>query len=284
VSDTLESKSLRALAVEVIISEKLVRNVFQPLFPLPNASNSKSNMLERIIHNIFKTSPGKGAIIRTVIGSSGLPEIEEQKRVISEAMENEVVKICEPLLVLLPKDSASDFRRDLKRLLENAVETWNRAQRSESRIEVSLKKAPDGGWVDRYENHERVAQEHADIIAVLFPAVYQTHTAKTTTINHGFTIWTDCSLVQRGKKEFQQQELRNRAAPGPPSGRVRCSTVQNKMSTNNCLSVGPSQYKRQKGVETEKSTLSQTELHICLFLVQKLRSEAISAFFSLSKC
>jgi hypothetical protein len=186
-------------------------------------------MLEHILGGLLKINPAKEAILRVVISTTELADLQGQKESIIHSIVEKVIGKCTPILSLPQMDRISVFKDDLVRFLNSAVQLWEDAQKSEFRV-VATSVIEDAAvsWGEQDEHCQAdvatdTPQEslHQDPVVILFPQVYQHTTNKFTVINHGFALWSDHTIYRLGRREFQIQYKRNREILGGTAGRVR---------------------------------------------------------------
>jgi hypothetical protein len=236
VSDSAESKELRALALETLIAECLVESIFTSTFPCHDSGNGSIDTLEQVLKSLSQ-NPQREAVFRAILSKAELPNHREKA---FRSVFDRVEDVCKPFLQLLGVSLLPSFHKDLKKMLDLAWEVWQDAQSSRSKIVATISKDHNPqSWIDR-DRHVPVASSASNtshvgtsghMEAVLFPLVYSTHSPKSEPIYGGFGLYSDVDLHERGLQEYKVQFNHIAASSSRYTNRV--STLPRKDTTNN---------------------------------------------------
>jgi hypothetical protein len=213
ISNTKESTLLRAAALEASVTWLLAKELFRPLFPWSSPRDEKPNILEELFDGFLEKDPQKEAILRSIINTTKTSDGEHRKREIVASIKIAVTNLCTPFLTLSQPSRSAEFQKDLENILLGAVEVWNRAQRTQSRVVASCEfdYNNQAEWGSREELDLLVPeQDHvsAVFIKALYPMVCQLSGSENLPIHPGCAIWSDQELYAAGCREFQAQSRR----------------------------------------------------------------------------
>jgi hypothetical protein len=135
------------------------------------------------------------------------------ERKILDFMMKSAVNLLTPLL--LNKSTHIMLETELKSLLSNASEVWNRTRKSSDWVLASIE---DKDWVwksyDKYEIRVQLTTQQSMLILssatsvmTLFPWVYS-HNDTTTSFHHEYSLWSDQDLVINDDLESRDQATR----------------------------------------------------------------------------
>jgi hypothetical protein len=221
ISDSEESKLLRAAAGEVIIASFMSSDIFYPLFPWPKTGQTQLGISGDLLENVSYVDPEKEAILRAIISTIGGPAAEAAKDVIFDSLVEKVSGICEPLLRAIPENKKA-FRSKLLNILNDAAQVWAKAQKSRARIViVPVDDTKDIGEREKHQILKLAPDVHAELAVVLFPQIAYANTSDDSFIHQGWGIMTDLQLYQTGKLEWETQNRRFNIQNGPSGNRVR---------------------------------------------------------------
>ncbi|KAF2458107.1 hypothetical protein BDY21DRAFT_213510 [Lineolata rhizophorae] len=216
VSNGTGSKLLRAAAFEAIVAEKLSDSIFRCGFPWPK-SGAKHTMMDELLRDMFDQYPLKEPYARAIIVSA---QTEETKILTDKAVEdiiNDVESTCKPLL-----NDCQAFRDELENFLNDAVNVWNKAQRSRARFEPEKDPSESNfsEWVCRAEYGEvtQMPSGTSDqtIYDVIFPQIWKlnsTEGSEWEIVLQGVILSSDQQLCIDAKNEYVAQMARFKATP-----------------------------------------------------------------------
>lgn len=205
--DTKDSALLRAATLEAYVTRLLAKDLFQPLFPWSSPPDEKPNILEELFDEIHDVDPRKEAILRSIINKTKTQDGDDRIREAVVSIRNEVTNLCTPFLTLSQPSRYEEFQKELEKFLLDAVEIWNRAQRSQFRVMASSDCVNNAElWIAR-EEHDPLDQEQEQVsgIKALYPSVYQVLENESLSIHNGGALWSDQLLYTNGRKDFQAQ-------------------------------------------------------------------------------
>jgi hypothetical protein len=206
------------------------------MFPWSDPKSPHSDRLESIHEGLSKINPSKDAILRAIVTTTELPNIQDQKISKISSIAEEAIQKCAPILNLPQMNRISAFKDDLMKFLSIAIQIWEDAQKNEfSVVATSVLQEAVVAWGehDEYDQVEvpthapqdSVSQTHGRAVAVLFPQVYQSKTDKPTKISRGVALWSDHTIYQLGRKEFDIQYKRTHEVSGDTTTRRVRQTV-----------------------------------------------------------
>jgi hypothetical protein len=197
---------LRAAAMESIIAEHIAAHIFLDSRLVVTKANLKMN---EKLEDFVKEDEEQEAIFRSLLHMLfKKQELDLRKMAISAAV-SEISVISQSLLF----HDFDGFCRDLRVLLQQAAEIWEKAQRSPRKVLRTTDPREHDDWIERkYDTPERYSEDGLrdpgprHPVMVLFPRIWVS--PESNALCPGTAIWSDQAIIHAGLSESAQQNVK----------------------------------------------------------------------------